>query len=111
MHATLVTITLLSLTAPAVAADKGADFWTAKARSIIVSHHLLRRSDLRCVGLVYGVESTPAIAGITAVEKHGGGCKGDPNTAPRMFTMEIDKTTGRAKWDRDTGDLVMKPVP
>ena len=111
MRATLLSMTLLGLVDFALAADRGSDFWIAKARSIIISHHLLSRSDLRCTGLVYGTESTPTMAGITAVERHGGGCKGDPATMPRMFSMEIDKVTGRAKWDRDNGDFTMKPIP
>ncbi len=111
MRATFVTAFLLGSMLAALAADGSGDFWIAKARSIIISHHLLSRSDLRCTGLIYGIESTPTTAGITAVEKHGGPCKGDPATMPRMFSMEIDKVTGKAKWDHDTGDFVMKPIP
>ena len=106
--ATLAWLTSLSF---ASAAEIDANFWIAKARSIIISHHLLSSSDLRCTGLIYGIESTSTTAGIEAIEKHGGGCKGDPATMPRMFSMEIDKATGQAKWDRDTGDFVMKPIP
>ena len=111
MRTAVTFVALLGFTAPALAATEGANFWIAKARSIIVSHHLLSRSELRCTGLIYGVESTPTIAGITAVEKHGGRCKGNPDTAPRRFTMQIDKATGRAKWDRNTGDAAMMPIP
>ena len=111
MRATLLAMTLLGFMDFALAADGGGAFWIAKARSIIISHHLLSRSDLRCTIFIYGTESTPTTAGITAVERHGGRCKGDPATMPRMFSMEIDKITGRAKWDRDNGDFTMKPIP
>ena len=111
MRSRFAVVILLSFTAAASAADRGGAFWIARARSIIIAHHLLSRADLRCTGLVYGVESTPAMAGITAVEKHGGRCGGEPTTSPRMFSMQIDKVTGQAKWDRDTGDFEMKPIP
>ena len=111
MRATLIAMTLLGFLDSASAADRGGDYWTARARSIIISHHLLSRSELRCTGLIYGNESTPMMAGITAVERHGGRCKGDPATMPQMFSMEIDEVTGQAKWDRASGDFIMKPVP
>uniref|UniRef100_UPI00301343F6 hypothetical protein n=1 Tax=Methylobacterium nigriterrae TaxID=3127512 RepID=UPI00301343F6 len=41
-------------------------------------------------------------------------CDADPDTAPRLFNLEIDMQTGKAKWDRldaedDSGN--MRPVP
>lgn len=110
MRAGLVFVMVFGLVSPAFATDDGND-WIAKARAIILRHHLLSRSDLRCTGLIYGTESTPTMAGITAVEIHKKPCKGDPDTSPRMFTMDIDKATGRASWDRDSHDFVMKPIP
>ena len=96
--------------APTVGNAAGAEEnrWLDRAQAIILRHHLLKPADLRCATLVYGVESTPKLAGISVLERHGHGCPGDPDTSPRMFTLDIDKTTGRATWDRD-GD--MRPIP
>lgn len=37
-------------------------------------------------------------------ENHTPECGGDPETAPRLFTLEIHKSTGRAYSDRFSGD-------
>lgn len=110
MRVSLTALVLCGFAISASAAETDADVWVAKARSIIISHHLLSQRVMRCTALIYGQESTTSMAGIEAVEKHGGRCKGNPMTMPRMFSMQIDKATGQAKWDRDTGDS-MKPVP
>ena len=44
MRLTLVTLALFGLVAPASAAPGDAKIWTAKARSIVLVHHLLPQS-------------------------------------------------------------------
>jgi hypothetical protein len=80
-----------------------------KAIRIITQHRLLPRADLSCSTLVLE-EATKTAATVTVREKHGGKCGGDPQTAPRRFTMEVDLETGAAQWD-DNDEMEMRPIP
>ncbi len=82
----------------------------AKARYVILRHHLISDRELKCSSLVYGVESTPRFAAVTVLERHGGGCPGDVDTSPRRFTLQMDTKTGRAQWDHGTTGE-MRPIP
>jgi hypothetical protein len=67
------------------------------------------RTELACSTLVLD-EVTKTVATVTVREKHDKKCGGDPGTAPRRFTMEIDLKTGAALWDNND-EMEMKPIP
>lgn len=81
------------------------------ADKIIREHRLLTSQQLRCSTLVAEDKTTARMGYVTVLEKHGGGCPGDPETSPRRFSMEIDMRTGAAKWDNNFPDMEMRPVP
>jgi len=80
-----------------------------KAFRIITQQRLLSRAELACSSLVLE-DTTKTAATVTVREKHGGKCGGDPETAPRRFTMEIDLRTGTVHWDNND-EMEMKPIP
>ncbi|WP_407524203.1 hypothetical protein [Methylobacterium oryzisoli] len=43
-------------------------------------------------------------------EKHDARCGGDPSVEHRLFELEVDRRTGRARRDGND-DLEMRPVP
>lgn len=48
----------------------------------------------RCLDLMLD-EETPEYLEVGVYEKHGRGCPGDPNTAPRMATLRYEKQSRR----------------
>jgi hypothetical protein len=54
--------------------------------------------------------ATKTTATVTVREKHDKRCGGDPETAPRRFTMEIDLKTGTVHWDNND-EMEMTPIP
>jgi hypothetical protein len=44
-------------------------------------------------------------------EKHNAKCRGDPITAPRRFSLELNLKTGAAKWDNNLPEMEMQPIP
>ena len=47
---------------------------------------------------------------VATVEKHNKKCGGDPDLAPRMFSLEVDLKTGAARWDNNP-EMEMRPIP
>jgi hypothetical protein len=80
-----------------------------KALQIIKRHRLLSRAELAC-SFVMDAGSTASVARVDVREKHESKCGGDPNTAPRRFSLEIDLRSGAVQWD-NTPDLEMRPIP
>src|SRR4051812_1300529 len=74
-----------------------------KAFRIIREHHLVEKDYMQCFSLMFEDEDVSKIAKIEARESHKPYPKrgnADPGTAPRLFNLEIDMKTGKAKWNR-----------
>lgn len=70
---------------------------------------LLTPKQLECVSLMID-NNDGKIATVDVREKHNRKCGGDPETSPRMFTLEVDLKAGTAKWDKND-EMEMRPVP
>jgi hypothetical protein len=103
----LVSVLVCLIPLSAIAAEE--DGIIQEAFRIITQHRLLSRAVLACSSLVLD-EATKTTAPVTVREKHGGKCRGAPETAPRRFTMEIDLKTGAAQWNNND-EMEMKPIP
>jgi hypothetical protein len=97
------------LSPPALAL--GPDVVIQKARQIIIEYRLLTKSELSCSILILEDVISGPVAEVVVRERHDKRCGGDPNTGPRRFTLEINMKTGVARWDYDTPDMEMVPVP
>ena len=111
--AVVISLLLLSpaATGLAVASPDQSDPALREAKQIIGTHKLLTPEESRCSTLVFRGMNGKVIAQVGVLERHGDGCAGDPDTAPRRFDLEIDMKTGAAKWDRNYPDMEMRPVP
>jgi hypothetical protein len=82
---------------------------------ILRQHRLVPKDQRRCFFIMRSETSKGHLVVFDVRERHRPPrCPGDPGTAPRLFSLEIDMRTGRARWDRFTvNDLsgVMRPVP
>ena len=56
-------------------------------------------------------ESNARTVKVGVYEVHDKACGGDPDVMHRLFDLEIDLTTGAAKWDNNFPDMEMRPVP
>jgi hypothetical protein len=93
---------------PIAALSSEEDEVLRKASRIISDHRLLSPKELACSLLVVD-DATSATATVTVLEKHDKTCGGDPETAPRRFTMEVDLKTGAAQWDNND-EMQMEPI-
>lgn len=73
-----------------------------RVKRIVELHKLVREPE--CVDYVYIPDSEPGIDVVDIVEKHGGLCSGDPQTAPRIFSVYVDKGTYKMESDIDMDD-------
>ena len=82
---------------------------------IIRQHGLVPKEFRRCFFIMRSDHSAGRVVVFDVRERHRPPrCKGDPGTAPRMFSLEVDMQTGRARWDRMTpeySDGGMRPIP
>ncbi len=81
-----------------------------RAERIIEQHRLLTPKARRCSTLVLRDDSDDRIGKIGVYEKHDKQCGGDPDVEHRLFDLEIEMKTGRAKWDKNL-EIEMRPVP
>lgn len=63
-------------------------------------------SDPKCTDYVYLPDGEPGIDVVDVVEKHSGSCHGDPQTAPRIFSIYIDQKTHKMESDINPDDRV-----
>ncbi|WP_157182057.1 hypothetical protein [Methylobacterium sp. WSM2598] len=99
----------LTALAPFAAAASGAT-GERLAWRIVREHRLLTSKQLSCSVSMVREDSTQRLIKIGFYEKHDVRCGGDPSVVHRLFDLEIDVRTGRARWD-NTEDLQMRPVP
>ncbi len=79
-----------------------------QVRKAIVRNHL---TSLKSQCLLFDVDSNdPDATFVDVRERHGGQCGGDPSVEPRLFTIRIDRKTGKMSTDArsDTGEF--KPL-
>ncbi len=82
---------------------------------ILRQHRLVPQDQRRCFFIMRSETSKGHLVVFDVRERHRPPrCPGYPGAAPRLFSLEIDMRTGRARWDRvtverDSGD--MRPVP
>lgn len=62
-----------------------------------VARHKLTRLSPEC--LTFTADKTPGGYTVEVREKHSPQCGGDPETAPRLFSYEIDQASGRMRID------------
>ena len=90
-------------------------FGEKRARSRRTDHqaaHLLTPNQQGCTSLLYrDDESNARTVKVGVYEVHDKACGGDPDVMHRLFDLEIDLTTGAAKWDNNFPDMEMRPVP
>jgi hypothetical protein len=79
-----------------------------KAVQVIRRHRLLSPADLACSSVEDDGSSASQIR-VNVREKHNAVCGGDPDTAPRRFTLEFDVKTGTARWDNNS-EIEMRPI-
>ncbi|EHM5999258.1 hypothetical protein ACN3YA_000640 [Salmonella enterica subsp. enterica serovar Putten] len=75
-----------------------------QVKNIVEKQKLVREP--QCVDYVYIPDSEPSIDVVDIVEKHGGSCSGDPQTAPRIFSVFVNKKTHKMESDIDMDDQV-----
>jgi hypothetical protein len=106
---------LLGCGASAAPAARSEEREADAAFRIIRQHRLVPKELRHCFFIMESDHSAGHLVVFDVRERHRPPrCKGDPGTAPRMFSLEIDMRTGRARWDRLTaGDLSgeTRPVP
>jgi hypothetical protein len=110
----LAAAALCALCCAAAAAQNAALAKSALERAgrIIKQHHLLAPKQQGCSSLLYrDDESNARTAKLGVYEVHDKACGGDPDVMHRLFDLEIDLTTGAAKWDNNFPDMEMRPVP
>jgi hypothetical protein len=110
----LAAAALCGLCCAAAAAQDAASAKSAldRAERIIKQHHLLTPKQHGCTSLLYrDDESSARTAKVGVYEVHDKACGGDPGVMHRLFDLEIDLTTGAAKWDNNFPDMEMRPVP
>ncbi|WP_210492257.1 hypothetical protein [Microvirga antarctica] len=99
-----------SLIAPHAMASEASD---AKAYDLafktIRQSRLLTTKQLDCVFLMID-DNDGKVATVDVREKHNKKCGGAPETAPQMFSLNIDLKTGAVQWDGND-DMEMRPVP
>lgn len=91
--------------------DPAEDAAVRRADKIIKEHRLLTEQQQRCMSFMYRDDSDARTAKVGIYEVHDKDCGGDPEIIHRLFDLEIDMKTGAAKWDNDTPDMEMRPVP
>jgi len=72
--------------------------WVAQAKILTVQHKLVSH-EIECLSF----DEDEAVNGkitITVREEHNEKCGGDLQTAPRLFSFEVDVATGEYKTDR-----------
>jgi len=106
---------LLTVSASATLATRIEEQEAATALRIIRQHRLVPKELRRCFFIMRSDHSAGHVVVFDVRERHRPPhCKGDPGTAPRMFSLEVDMRTGRALWDRmtpDHSDGGMRSVP
>lgn len=103
----VVLITLFALTAVAEARAEDGEL---RAFRLMRTHRLLTPEQARCVFLMRRDNSTARRLVVGVYEKHDRRCGGDPETTHRLFDLELDLRSGRARWDRNDA-IEMRPVP
>jgi len=72
--------------------------WVAQAKILTTQHKLVSLSN-DCLSFEEG-EAVNGKKHIEVREEHNEKCGGDPQTAPRLFSFEVDVATGEYKTDR-----------
>ena len=92
-------IILAASATPAFAVYSDAEL-IAHVRQAVVAHKLVDHPD--CVDYVITRKVHPLIDQVELREHHGGKCGGDPDTAPRLFDVIVDRTHNH--WAPDATD-------
>jgi len=92
------------------AAPGGNDRFTL-ADKLIREHRLLMPEQVECMILIERDDSTAQNSKVGVYERHDEKCGGDPEISHRLFDLEIDRTTGAARWDYNSPDGQLHPVP
>ncbi|RJT46505.1 hypothetical protein [Rahnella woolbedingensis] len=68
--------------------------------------------DVKCTDYFLTKNIEAGIDLVDVLEKHGGKCKGDPETHPRIFSVYVSQKTHEMASDKDdlTGDGILKPL-
>jgi len=77
---------------------------------VIQKHRLLSPKMLNCASVAEDDDTTKTLVKATVRELHNKRCGGDPQLAPRLFSLEINRKSGAAKWDYNSPGE-MQPIP
>lgn len=99
----LLTLVLSSTAAPAEDGE-------ARAWRLIRGHRLLTAKQVSCVFLLPREATRARTVAVGVYEQHDRRCGGDPEITHRLFDLELDLRSGRARWDRGDG-FEMRPIP
>jgi hypothetical protein len=88
----------------------GQDKAFRRAFQAIEQHKLLTPKEMECV-LLTAFDPPGRVVSVDVRAKHNRKCGGDPNFAPRLFSIDIDLKTRAARWDGDGYDGEMRPLP
>lgn len=80
----------VALTTPALAVDTDSQL-IARVRQAVISHRLVDNAD--CVDYVITRNIHPRVDQVELREHHDAKCGGDPQTAPRLFNVIVDRKT------------------
>ena len=89
-------------------ADLSDDAMDRVARAI--RKHRLTKLPVECLTFLADETPGPGSLRIEVREKHGGKCGGDPATSPRLFTVEVDRKSGRIFTDANSADGSFRPL-
>lgn len=103
-------VTLLLPALVLSAAGARAEDGEARAFRLMRERHLLTAKQLGCVFIMRRDESNARRILVGVYEKHDRRCGGDPEITHRLFDLELDLRSGKARWDRGDG-FEMRPVP
>src|SRR5918995_4370232 len=109
MRAGLLTVFLVLVWTPCLAASCLERRIEARIQDAFARYDILSRQELECSTLLVRKSSNARVAQIGVYELHDRRCGGDPNTAPRRFDIEIDMRTGAVRTE-DNPDLEMRPA-
>jgi hypothetical protein len=84
-----------------------ADAWIDTLLAVIAQQRLTTLAS-ECLSFAADLDST--LVSYTVREKHSTSCGGDPETAPRLFSIAIDTMTGAVSSDALTDDGSMRTV-
>ena len=109
MRTGLLTVYLVLVWTPALAASSLERRSEARIQDAFARYDILSRQELECSTLLVRKSSNARVAQIGVYPLQNRRCGGDPNPAPRRFDIEIDLRTGAVRTN-DNPDREMRPA-